>query len=529
MRRLVAVTVLSGGIVGASCSTLLAAPCRHGCPPVGTVNIATNALPRGTVGAAYPSQKILVWVGAIHGLVSPGRDFVYSATGLPSGLSFAGSTIVGTPSLAGSFNVSIRVDYLDARGRLVATGTRTLSLVVSPAAIALPINGGANPTSFEPGARASVQQFMGSRANLITAAGGFGGARALQRLGGGTAPALADGGGSASDGPSGLGGPREPHAATAGVAPSPLGGNDDGDAGAGRFSLAASLSQLRSAGRTDSGDRMGLGSDAAGSLPVKPPAVDVWVDGTWLQFDRQYATKAHTGHAGVMALGVDYLLTPGLLVGAFAQFDSTEENDTVHQQLRADGRGWMVGPYLGVRLTETVFADARLGWGKVSNTISPFGFYTDSFESTRLQASARLTGQWQYDALTLRPSAEVVYYTEKQAAYTSVIDLPMEANRIALGRLSFGPEVAYRFQGENGDFVEPFAGIRGVWDFASVGVTTPGGGALPIEGVRGRVEAGGTLGNAAGLLLRASGAYDGIGDAHYRAYEGRATLVVPLR
>ena len=52
-------------------------------------------------------------------------------------------------------------------------------------------------------------------------------------------------------------------------------------------------------------------------------------------------------------MGADYVLAPGVLVGALVQVDDTKE-DTDDPELKGeiDGTGWMAGPYLGVRLYE---------------------------------------------------------------------------------------------------------------------------------------------------------------------------------
>ena len=49
------------------------------------------------------------------------------------------------------------------------------------------------------------------------------------------------------------------------------------------------------------------------------------------------------------------------------------------------------------------------------------------------------------------------------------------------------------------------------------------------EAWRGRVETGATFRSASGISVRAQGSYDGIGDANFHAWQGRATLVVPLQ
>ena len=76
--------------------------------------------------------------------------------------------------------------------------------------------------------------------------------------------------------------------------------------------------------------------------------------------------------------------------------------------------------------------------------------------------------------------------------------------------------------------LEPFVGLKGVWDFTRTTQTTAAG--EPISGgdVHGRAEAGATLRTSSGLSFRALGSYDGIGDDKFHAWAGRATVVLPF-
>jgi hypothetical protein len=123
----------------------------------------------------------------------------------------------------------------------------------------------------------------------------------------------------------------------------------------------------------------------------------------------------------------------------------------------------------------------------------------------------------------------VLYFREEQEAYTNAIGIAIDNQSISLGRLAFGPEIGYRLAVGGGSVLEPFVGFKGVWDFAKTDETTVAGEPVGREAWHGRVETGATLRGASGLLLRAQGSYDGIGDGHFHAWLGRATIVVPLQ
>ena len=189
----------------------------------------------------------------------------------------------------------------------------------------------------------------------------------------------------------------------------------------------------------------------------------------------------------------------------------------------------MAGPYVSARLTRNFFFDARALWGRSSNHIDPLGAYTDSYETSRALAAAKLTGKWAFGALSFQPSAEVIYFTERQEAYTNAIGIAIDNQSVTLGRLTFGPEVGYRLAVGEGRVIEPFVGLKGVWDFAKTAETTAAGEPVGHDPWRGRIETGATFRTASGLSFRALGSYDGIGDSQFHAWQGRATLVAPLQ
>lgn len=293
---------------------------------------------------------------------------------------------------------------------------------------------------------------------------------------------------------------------TPAVAPSGfLGGGDDS---AGTMNFVASLAAQA---RDD------------GGLPRPAAKFDIWAEGAFSYYRRDASDGLIQGHAGVLYAGADYLVAPNLLLGVMGQFDRAKQSsDTVIGD--AGGQGWMAGPYLSARLTPHLFLDARALWGRSEDHISVTGAFTDNFETSRALASARLTGEFSYGALTLRPSAEAVYLSVNQDAYTSGIGIVVGAQTISIARLQFGPEVSYRFDLGGGGTLEPFVGLKGQWGMTKSNAVD--GGAVG-DGWSGRVEAGATLQLPTGVTMRATGSYDGLG-GDVESWGGRASVVVPL-
>jgi hypothetical protein len=188
----------------------------------------------------------------------------------------------------------------------------------------------------------------------------------------------------------------------------------------------------------------------------------------------------------------------------------------------------MAGPYASIRLTPNLLFDVRAAWGRSDNRIDPFGIYTDSFETERGLVAGKLTGTWSYGQLRLRPSAEVVYFHETQQAYTNQLSILIPEQSISLGRLIVGPEIAYQFRSRDGITLEPYVGIKGVWDFAKTGDPSTAGLIVGNDPFHAKLELGAIYTDPSGASLKGTFAYDGIGDSDFRAYHGRATLTVPF-
>ena len=76
-----------------------------------------------------------------------------------------------------------------------------------------------------------------------------------------------------------------------------------------------------------------------------------------------------------------------------------------------------------------------------------------------------LAGNWLYGAWRFTPSAELAYIKESADAFTNSAGTLVPGQDVALGRLQFGPEVGYRFAHTRDMLIEPFAALKGVWDF----------------------------------------------------------------
>ncbi len=286
---------------------------------------------------------------------------------------------------------------------------------------------------------------------------------------------------------------------------------DPRDGTEGPASFAASLSRMR------------LGADGDPAAPYLPHRFDIWVEGDYQRFDFDAALSE--GHFGVVKLGIDYKVAPGLLVGIMAQYDTTSF-DSSAAGLEIDGDGWMVGPYAAARLSQHVFLDGRLLWGGSDNDMESAGT-TGSFSTDRFLASARLSGRWEREAWLITPSAEIVYFQDESESFTDSAGTNVASQKAELGRFTAGPRVGYRIQRDDGVLM-PYGAARVVWDFIDPDAVRPDTGAdLDLSRINAQFELGLRMSWTSGASAEVGATYEGLG-GDYDATGVRAAVTIPL-
>ncbi len=293
------------------------------------------------------------------------------------------------------------------------------------------------------------------------------------------------------------------------------------------FSFSTSLNQVRKTLSTwRGGAKSPLAEEADLSEALDASRFDIWAEGTMLNF-KDSGGGGTDGHFGVFYFGADYLLTPDLLVGALIQFDDMEESNSAFGS-SVSGTGWMAGPYLTARIGERLLFDVRAEWGQSDNKISPFGTYTDNFETTRWLASASVTGDFSQGDMIIRPNARISFIEETQHAYVDTLNVTIPEQTVTFGQARFGPYFAYRFRNANGGSFEPNISFEGIYNFGETRGVPIANEPTNTDGLRGRVTGGFNLTTSEGVRLGVNGFFDGIGSDGYSAYGVKGSLTVPL-
>ena len=288
-------------------------------------------------------------------------------------------------------------------------------------------------------------------------------------------------------------------------------------------SFKTSLSQMMNwEQQKEQKEMSGLGFSSGLSGSVFMP-FDIWTEANYSTY-----SGTRSGQFGMVTVGVDYVFNPNILAGFYGQFDAM--NQTTGTAL--SGKGSMVGSYATARLSDTVFLQGRVGWGKSANGINTTGAVTDIFGSTRWLVSSSLSGRWKAtNGLAFAPTASFTYFEDKSDSYVDSFGVTIPSVATTLGQFKLSPELSYGYSTDSGWWIEPNIAPELIWNFASTNVDGLGaldGTATGPTGLRGRVKAGLNLKTRSGIAIGASGSYDGIGSDSYSSISAQATVNVPL-
>ncbi|MCD9150121.1 autotransporter domain-containing protein [Pseudophaeobacter flagellatus] len=109
------------------------------------------------------------------------------------------------------------------------------------------------------------------------------------------------------------------------------------------------------------------------------------------------------------------------------------------------------------------FFEGRLLYGETSNTISPFGTYEDDFDTTRVLAQFKVTGEYAYGpTTTLYPFFDASYVTDDQHSYVDSLGNTIPGQGINLGQIEIGLGFKREIPVTSGE-LELLGGVSGIW------------------------------------------------------------------
>ena len=136
----------------------------------------------------------------------------------------------------------------------------------------------------------------------------------------------------------------------------------------------------------------------------------------------------------------------------------------------------------------------------------------------------QLTGDLKIDDWNFHPGLAVIYFEDRQKAYTDSLGINISDTTVSLGRATFGPRLSKPFQ-SGSVRLQPSIEVRGIWDFDQAEILIIDSGLAQVtDSLRARTEAGLAATFASGTTLSFEGFFDGIGAANYEAYGAQINL-----
>lgn len=216
----------------------------------------------------------------------------------------------------------------------------------------------------------------------------------------------------------------------------------------------------------------------------------------------------------IASAGTDYKFTSWLAAGltlGIENFESRFGNSGVG----LGTLGFSAVPYMGVRLSDTVYATAFAGVSTINYNATPAVGVSAAFNATRLFFGTSLIGNWHHGAWRFQPTLMGTFGSEFQNGYTDSIGNDVNSQSASFGRIVLSPEIGYTItNAERGWAMEPFILARIGVDFASNTVALTNGQSVIVR--PGTLGFGGLGGGVAmqfqnGGYLRAQASYDSIG------------------
>ena len=212
--------------------------------------------------------------------------------------------------------------------------------------------------------------------------------------------------------------------------------------------------------------------------------------------DRRNGLDLDNGTGGV-TLGVDRRFGANDVAGwslSLARSDSDGFGGTMTSQTK----GFLVGPYLAVRLSDHWAADAAIAWGR-DRTDTQLDVLQGNVDADRTTFAANANGQYEFDGTLVRPRLSVYYAHLSSGAYAlkgnvagQSISLAMASTRSNYGVAEASGEVTRAFTLSGGSVVAPYARLAARYEFArpndgevlagdlSMATTGPWGGSVRV-------------------------------------------------
>lgn len=251
---------------------------------------------------------------------------------------------------------------------------------------------------------------------------------------------------------------------------------------------------------------------------------NVWASPRFIGSRDRTAGASVTGDYYEMAAGLDYRLSPNLILGLGVGGDRTE-NRAGSLGLRMDRDGWMIGPYLGWRIRPTTVFDIWTGYAGYEQRLSVPG-ESGKYTTNRWFLTANLTEIIQTPYVELRPRLTFQRSFDWANAFTSSAGTRFLSDAYGQASLQASLGASRAFPLANGTTLRPFLrlGVTYALDQAVNDAPRADGTQRSLPRWSGQVRGGVGWQVARGVEISAQAGYLSGFVGGLQAWEGRALV-----
>ena len=251
------------------------------------------------------------------------------------------------------------------------------------------------------------------------------------------------------------------------------------------------------------------------------PLWNVWLDGQTSRTDWDDPVAGIKGPLSTVSAGADRTIADRGLIGVMVSGERSDL-DTNENNGSLESRGAGAGVYAGWQISDFLVADALVLWKDLSNDVTT-PISTGSYDSTRWQAAANLTGYIYRDAWRFSPTVGLSWSNEDQDSYFDSLGFFFPEESLTAVTVTSGLQVGYGISTTSGGTIEPWLGVG--LDYEANREDVPAGADDPSRfdlRVNGGVNA--QFSDAVSLTL--TGEAGALNRGGYATYRGAAQLSV---
>ena len=188
------------------------------------------------------------------------------------------------------------------------------------------------------------------------------------------------------------------------------------------------------------------------AAPAPTPNWNIWIDGKYSWLDDNLPLSDLDGSLINGVIGADYKVSDRMIFGLMGTY---ETSDLEGLGVTQDTDGWGGGAYMGLSLTDSLVLSATVLGTELDTDVSGGGA---EFDSTRIQATSALTGNFYSGTWRYSPSLTLAWSKEWQDASGG-----FNAQTIETGIISPGLLIGNTVSIGGASTVEPWLGAQLDW------------------------------------------------------------------